>query len=193
MAKALTTDAAKHAEVERILACKPSDQFGILGLSFDANPDMTADDVKKRYRELSLIHPDRCDHPNAKDAFHLLDKAAKMLRDEGVFNRFKLAWQRSQDQSTRASGIGPRSGGGGGSVDDPVVAAAKREREEKYMEAVRLAREKDMKKQRAAQEKQHTAAATAMLDEQQAGWNNVKKLFGAAATRTGSAAFKKKA
>ncbi len=40
-----------------------------------------AGDVKKRYWRLSLlIHPDKCEHPQAHDAFQAVSRAAKELQ-----------------------------------------------------------------------------------------------------------------
>ncbi|RVW37748.1 hypothetical protein CK203_039134 [Vitis vinifera] len=50
----------------RILACFKLNAFEYLNLPFDSSPD----DVKKQYRKLSLlVHPDKCKHPQAKEAF----------------------------------------------------------------------------------------------------------------------------
>jgi curved DNA-binding protein CbpA len=40
-----------------------------------------AGEIKKRYWRLSLlIHPDKCDHPQANDAFQAVTAAAKELQ-----------------------------------------------------------------------------------------------------------------
>ena len=47
-------------------------------------PAPCAGDAKKRYWRLSLlIHPDKCDHPGANDAFQAVSLAAKELQDAG--------------------------------------------------------------------------------------------------------------
>ncbi|XP_020258513.1 dnaJ homolog subfamily C member 8, partial [Asparagus officinalis] len=62
----------------RILSCFKLNPFEHLNLSFDSSPD----DVKKQYRKLSLmVHPDKCKHPQAKEAFGALAKAQQLLLD----------------------------------------------------------------------------------------------------------------
>nr|GMD64858.1 J domain-containing protein spf31-like [Ipomoea batatas] len=52
--------------------------FEYLNLSFDSS----LDDVKRQYRKLSLlVHPDKCKHPQAKEAFGALAKAQQLLLD----------------------------------------------------------------------------------------------------------------
>jgi DnaJ-domain-containing protein 1 len=54
-----------------------ADAYAILGVNADAK----AADIKKRYWRLSLlIHPDKCQHPRAHDAFQAVSKAAKELQ-----------------------------------------------------------------------------------------------------------------
>lgn len=65
-------------EVLRILSCFKLNPFEHLNLPFDSS----ADDVKKQYRKISLmVHPDKCKHPKAKDAFGALAKAQQLLLD----------------------------------------------------------------------------------------------------------------
>ena len=56
---------------------KEADAYQVAGVESDAK----AADIKKRYWRLSLmIHPDKCDHPRAQDAFHAVSQAAKDLQ-----------------------------------------------------------------------------------------------------------------
>ncbi|EPS68208.1 hypothetical protein M569_06562 [Genlisea aurea] len=65
-------------EVCRILSCFKLNAFEYLNLPFDSSMD----DVKRQYRRLSLlVHPDKCNHPQAKDAFAALAKAQQILLD----------------------------------------------------------------------------------------------------------------
>lgn len=53
------------------------DAYAVVGVE----PDAKAADIKKRYWRLSLlIHPDKCDHPRANDAFQAVSRAAKDLQ-----------------------------------------------------------------------------------------------------------------
>ncbi|KAL9258028.1 J domain-containing protein [Drosera capensis] len=65
-------------EVVRILSCFKLNPFEYLNLPFSASPE----DVRKQYRKLSLlVHPDKCKHPQAKEAFGALAKAQQLLLD----------------------------------------------------------------------------------------------------------------
>ncbi len=56
---------------------KKADVYKVVGVDRDAK----GQDVKKRYWRLSLlIHPDKCDHPRAQDAFNAVSQAAKDLQ-----------------------------------------------------------------------------------------------------------------
>merc|ERR1711920_1085934 len=59
-------DDVRDAEVERILSCFRLNPFEHLNLRFDA----TDADVTRAYRHISLmVHPDKCKHERAKEAF----------------------------------------------------------------------------------------------------------------------------
>ncbi|GIL91130.1 hypothetical protein Vretimale_9578 [Volvox reticuliferus] len=54
------------------------DAYSVLGVS----PSTSVGDVKKRYMRLSLlIHPDKCSHPLAHEAFQAVAASAKVLQD----------------------------------------------------------------------------------------------------------------
>ncbi|XP_009758748.1 uncharacterized protein [Nicotiana sylvestris] len=60
------SEVERDNEVNRILSCFKLNPFEYLNMSFDSS----IDDVKKQYRKLSLlVHPDKCKHPQAKEAF----------------------------------------------------------------------------------------------------------------------------
>ncbi|KAF6156022.1 hypothetical protein GIB67_035379 [Kingdonia uniflora] len=60
------SEVERENEVLRILSCFKLNAFEYLNLPFHSSPD----DVKKQYRKLSLmVHPDKCKHPQAKEAF----------------------------------------------------------------------------------------------------------------------------
>lgn len=71
-------DVERDNEVVRVLACFKLNPFEHLNLPFDS----AVDDVRRQYRKLSLlIHPDKCKHPRANEAFAALAKAQKLLLD----------------------------------------------------------------------------------------------------------------
>ena len=70
------------AQVERLTgphhAWLNLNPFGVLSLPHS----VTEDDIKGRYRRISaLVHPDKCDHPRASDAFQEVKKAYDALQD----------------------------------------------------------------------------------------------------------------
>ena len=63
-------------EVERILRAFRLNPYEQLGVRFDA----TDDEIKKAYRKKSLmVHPDKCKHAHAKEAFEVLGYANRLL------------------------------------------------------------------------------------------------------------------
>ncbi|KAL6203954.1 hypothetical protein ACLB2K_021224 [Fragaria x ananassa] len=68
----------RFEEVTRIMEADDDNLYDILG----ANHNVSADNIKKRYWKLSLlVHPDKCSHPQASQAFVKLNKAFKELQD----------------------------------------------------------------------------------------------------------------
>ncbi|KAH9323835.1 hypothetical protein KI387_018474, partial [Taxus chinensis] len=65
-------------QVTRIIALDVSNPYEVLGL----NRAAAAESMKKRYWKLSLlVHPDKCSHPEAHQAFTILNQAFKDLQD----------------------------------------------------------------------------------------------------------------
>ena len=70
--------ADRDAEVNRILGAFKLNPYEQLGVRFDAD----AAEVGRAYRKSSLlVHPDKCSHPRASDAFDLLGAASAALKD----------------------------------------------------------------------------------------------------------------
>lgn len=106
------------------------DAYELLGLP----PSATPKEAAKRYRQLSLrVHPDRCRHPQAHEAFDALKRAAQALEDADA--RASLDQQREEedelvrevarkDEEERRqrwrrafAGEGEAGGAGGGTAD----------------------------------------------------------------------------
>ncbi|GLB40319.1 putative dnaJ molecular chaperone homology domain [Lyophyllum shimeji] len=69
----------REVEVERILKAFKLNPYDIL----DIDESATQEEIKKRYRQLSLfIHPDKTPHARAPEAFDLLKKAESELSDK---------------------------------------------------------------------------------------------------------------
>ncbi|GFR39678.1 hypothetical protein Agub_g150 [Astrephomene gubernaculifera] len=74
------------------------DAYQVLGVS----PSAPGGEVKKRYMRLSLlIHPDKCAHPLAHEAFQAVATAAKVLQDSGL--RTALDERRADAELRRAA------------------------------------------------------------------------------------------
>ncbi|KAG2280105.1 hypothetical protein Bca52824_051325 [Brassica carinata] len=70
---------AEVGEVERDNRSRQLNPFEHLNLSFDSSTD----DVKRQYRKISLmVHPDKCKHPQAQEAFGALAKAQQLLLND---------------------------------------------------------------------------------------------------------------
>ncbi|KAL8134263.1 uncharacterized protein LOC141712858 [Apium graveolens] len=71
-------EAERFEEVTRIMGAEVDGPYDVVGV----NRNMTAENIKKRYWKLSLmVHPDKCPHPQANQAFIILNKAFKDLQD----------------------------------------------------------------------------------------------------------------
>jgi DnaJ family protein C protein 8 len=65
-------------EIERLTSKKMYNPYDVLLLDISA----TQEDMKRQFRAFSLlIHPDKCRHPKATEAFHVIDAAYKTLMD----------------------------------------------------------------------------------------------------------------
>ncbi|PFH52928.1 hypothetical protein AMATHDRAFT_138681 [Amanita thiersii Skay4041] len=69
----------REVEVERILKAFKLNPYDVLDIGEIASPE----DIKKKYKQISLfIHPDKCPHARAPEAFDLLKKAESELSDK---------------------------------------------------------------------------------------------------------------
>lgn len=69
----------RENQVNRILGAFKLNPFEALGLPFNSAPE----DIRRQYRKVSLtVHPDKCTHPRAKDAFEIIGHAQKELLNE---------------------------------------------------------------------------------------------------------------
>ncbi|KAJ2921476.1 hypothetical protein H1R20_g15615, partial [Candolleomyces eurysporus] len=69
----------REVEVERILKAFKLNPYDVIDVDETATPE----EVKKKYKQTSLfIHPDKCPHERAPEAFDLLKKAELELSDK---------------------------------------------------------------------------------------------------------------
>ena len=65
-------------QLDRLLTNNFVNPYDIL----EVGPEAGDAEIKKKFRMLSiLVHPDKCKHERASDAFHLLEQAYKTLID----------------------------------------------------------------------------------------------------------------
>ncbi|KAM0902912.1 hypothetical protein ACQ4PT_018980 [Festuca glaucescens] len=75
---ASANEAERFEEVTRILGADADALYDVLGINWK----MSSENIKKRYWKLSLlVHPDKCPHPSAQEAFVKLNNAFKDLQD----------------------------------------------------------------------------------------------------------------
>ncbi|XP_058769970.1 uncharacterized protein LOC131643694 [Vicia villosa] len=71
-------EAERFEEVTRIMDVEIDSPYDVLGV----NHNMSDGNIKKKYWKISLlVHPDKCSHPQANQAFIKLNKAFKELQD----------------------------------------------------------------------------------------------------------------
>ncbi|XP_073031815.1 uncharacterized protein [Primulina eburnea] len=71
-------EAERFEEITRIIGAEEASPYDVLGVTIKMSPE----NMKKRYWKLSLmVHPDKCSHPQANQAFAKLNKAFKDLQD----------------------------------------------------------------------------------------------------------------
>ena len=86
--------------LNRILGTDPADFYSILEL----DKNCTEIEVKKSYRKLALhLHPDKCNHPQAQDAFLKVSKAFNVLSDANKKRMFDHNGLDPEDRSAQAS------------------------------------------------------------------------------------------
>ncbi|KAI9335700.1 hypothetical protein BDR26DRAFT_839222 [Obelidium mucronatum] len=83
-----STSFTQDKEAERILALADKAANPLEVLDLDHKPwllgKLEEKDIKATYRKKSLLlHPDKCKHPRAQDAFEMLKKAENELMEEG--------------------------------------------------------------------------------------------------------------
>ncbi|ESL07391.1 hypothetical protein TRSC58_04919 [Trypanosoma rangeli SC58] len=177
-------------EIRRLLHCAASkaDAFAILRLDAQS---CELSDINRNFRKIVLkVHPDKCTLAKAADAFHVAENAHKLLSNEAILVRLKIAHRKKKEReeeaaAQRQAGPGPVAGcGGGGSSVDPTDEAnlsreertRRRRREqlvEQQLEAARLAEEAARKKQRVERETKEQAELATELERQRKEWKDL--------------------
>ncbi|KEG13767.1 chaperone protein DNAJ [Trypanosoma grayi] len=183
----------EHAEeIRRLLHCAATkaDAFAILQL--DAQSCELAD-INRSFRKIVLkVHPDKCTLAKAADAFHVAENAHKLLSNEAILVRLKIAHQKKKEKEAalkeeaarrQASATTMSSSGGGGvtgSADEANLSKEERVRRrrrdqlvEQQLEAARLAEEAARKKQRVERETKERAELATELERQRKEWKDL--------------------
>merc|ERR1712238_614280 len=65
-------------------------------------PDVTTKELAKTYRQMSrLIHPDKCKHEHAHEAFQLLLEAFNEMKDAKNKDRYAAIWEQVVAEVTK--------------------------------------------------------------------------------------------
>lgn len=96
--KKLTSDNNKFTQeyqLDRLLNNDFVNPYDILELTQDA----TDVEIKKKFKMLSiLIHPDKCKHERASDAFHIVEQANKTLMDVDKRRMYQRVMREARDR-----------------------------------------------------------------------------------------------
>ncbi|KAK9122429.1 hypothetical protein Syun_020046 [Stephania yunnanensis] len=88
-------EAERFDEITRILGVEIENLYDVLGVNWK----VSSDNVKKRYWKLSLmVHPDKCSHPQAHQAFVALNKAFKDIEDPDMRKALDDQIQKKEEQ-----------------------------------------------------------------------------------------------
>lgn len=174
-------------EVARLLQCQKegADPFKILKVDIAT---CTVDDVAKTFRKIVvLVHPDKCKLPQAADAFHVAEKAYRLLEVEKNILRLRQAAERktqTADRIRRASAAAASSNSSTTASSHDVEmtteerrTAMKRDRlHEAQLEAARLAEESDNKRRRVEEQREQQANMAVELKRQAEEWRAMQQL-----------------
>jgi len=91
--------------IERITASTydPKQGFGSAYQILQISPEASESEVTKQYRKLSiLIHPDKCKHDKASEAFQVLVKAYNDTKDPAYNDKYKDIYGPAKDRVKKA-------------------------------------------------------------------------------------------
>lgn len=84
----------RENQVNKVLGAFRLNPYEMLGIRFD----VSLDDIPRAYRKVSLaVHPDKCRHPRAKEAFEIIGHAQKELLDPEKKARLDLMLQTAKE------------------------------------------------------------------------------------------------
>ena len=96
--KKLTSDNNKltqEYQLDRLLNNEFVNPYDILELGQESSEV----EIKKKFRMISiLIHPDKCKHDKAADAFHILEQAYKTLMDPDKKRMYQRVMREARDR-----------------------------------------------------------------------------------------------
>ncbi|ORC86492.1 chaperone protein DNAJ [Trypanosoma theileri] len=180
-------------EIRRLLQCAATKADAFTILQIEAETCELAD-INRSFRRIVLkVHPDKCTLAKAADAFHIAENAHKLLSNEAVLVRLKIAHQKKKEKeaalkeeasrrqaSATTMGGSQTMSGVSGSVDEEGLTKEERTRRrrreqimEQQLEAARLAEEAARKKQRVERETRERAELAAELERQRKEWKDL--------------------
>ncbi len=96
--KKLSSDNSKFTQenqLDRLLNNDYVNPYDVLELGYEA----TEVEIKKKFKMLSImIHPDKCKHERASDAFHTVEQAYKTLMDVDKRRMFQRVMREARDR-----------------------------------------------------------------------------------------------
>ncbi len=168
----MSTEEVQQAEITRLLALvDTSEPWPILEVDIET---CAFDDVKKSYRKKAhLIHPDRCQLPKGKEAFHVLDAAYQKVASEETFKRFKLKHEKAklrkkQNEEMKAANKGAVDPAD--VEDNSPAAVAMRQREQAVLRAQREEEVRHDRKRRREEEEAKNNALNDHLHKLRSEW-----------------------
>lgn len=88
----------RENQVHRVLGAFKLNPYEMLGIRFD----VSVEDIPRAYRKVSLaVHPDKCSHPRAHEAFEIIGHAQKELLDPEKKARLDLMLGTAKDSVIR--------------------------------------------------------------------------------------------
>lgn len=180
-------------EIERVLQVSDKDYFALLRISTLAIPNCTIADVRASYKKaVMVLHPDKIQDEELKkkaaDAFGRVEKAYSQLKEEATLKRFRDAAVRKRSREEEDANIrrqaAVNASRNASATQQQRSAAMEADRirkqhlDEKYLEAVRLEKEREQRKKKEEKDIAEAAKAKTEIEDQTAQWQSLQSMLG---------------